>query len=107
MPIRPNDYFPLTGDIDYEVVTGHITQAEFDAVIRFECGVEAPARLEPIRHAYGAKLQTAQARDEGWSFEFRLYSEPGRGRFPVTVGYIAANFPAHATFRHGTLPASA
>lgn len=89
MPIRPNDYIPLTGDQDYEVVTGHITQAEFDAVIRFECGLHFAEGLEPVRHAYGAKLQTAAAREENWSFEFRLYSQRGPGRFPVTIGYRA------------------
>lgn len=96
--MRPIDYIPLVGDLDYEVVTGHITQAEFDAVIRFECGLETPARLEPVRHAYGAKLQTSHARSEGWDFEFRLYSERGRGRFPVTVGYRAGS----VGFRSGT-----
>ena len=89
MATQPNDFIPLAGDQDYEVVKGHITQAEFDAVINFECGPQFAGSLEPIRHAYGSKLQTAAARDEGWSFEFRLYTERGRGRFPVTVGYRA------------------
>lgn len=94
MATRPNDYIPLTGDLDYEVVTGHVTQAEFDAVIRFELGLEVPASLEPVRHAYGAKLQTAQAREESWAYEFRLYSERKPGRFPVTVGY-KVDSPSH------------
>jgi len=94
MATRSNEYIPLVGDLDYEVVTGHITQPEFESVIRFECGPVILSGLEPIRHAYGAKLQTAQARDEGWSYEFRLYSKRAPGRFPVTVGYrnLATSF---------------
>jgi hypothetical protein len=36
-------------------------------------------------HTYAAKLQTAQSIEEGWSWEFREYDGPGRGRFKCTT----------------------
>jgi hypothetical protein len=65
--------------------------------LRIECGPQIADRLV-LHHAYAASLQTAHSRGMGWSFEFRLYSEPARGRYPVTIGYR----PDHIGHSEGT-----
>ena len=38
-----------------------------------------------VEHSYWRKGQDAYARAEEWAFTVYEYTEPGRGRFPVTV----------------------
>lgn len=72
----------------FEVVKGHISNEEFLKVLKPELdfmGTDT-SEIKEIKHAYG---RWGVGRDEmGETCQtFYDYSEKGRGRFPVTLGY--------------------
>lgn len=52
------------------------------------------SRSWKFKECYAASLQTNLSRCEGWASEIRLFDEPGRGRYKVSV-LIPPNTQAH------------
>lgn len=84
-------YWP--DEIQFDVVRGHVSAAEFikatDAA--YPCAVE-PVTTEdagPIEQKFAFwGPSNSSLRADGCDRELYLRDEPGRGRFPVTVGYF-------------------
>lgn len=72
-------------DAEY-VVRGHVTEDEYRQALTDwweDYQGEDPPATEPCQHLW-ARWSITPHFESG--LELRLYSEPGRGRFPVTVG---------------------
>jgi len=69
---------------EFELVRGWPGEAATrKAVESFACNDFS--REWTFKECYAASLQTNMSRCQGWQSEIRLYNEPGRGRYKVSV----------------------
>lgn len=79
---KTGEYIFLLGDLDYEVVRGHVDEATAREVVSAERGWPEPEDAVTVTHAYARWTPAERGKD--WDAEFRL-SKKGPGAFPVTL----------------------
>lgn len=89
---KPGEYIDLHWPDDEEgfhAVRGHVPQELAHQAIseRMQEQVDDfdPAEFSEVRYLWARWCQTAFSRSENLAAELRLYSTPGRGKFPVSV----------------------
>jgi hypothetical protein len=90
------EYIPLNwdGTPDNEYVRGHVTAIEFAAAFNQEHWGDDPYQAptpEAVTHEWGRWSQ--EVGPDGSGRVLRTYSEPGRGRFPITSAPHAPFYP--------------
>ena len=74
----------------YEIVKGTISQELFEKEIPCQFGEEDMPKIDRIAHRYG-RWGVGVNSDGGDPGQMLYeYEEKGRGRFPITVGYLAS-----------------
>ena len=86
MKARDGEYIELdwANEVLFEIVRGWPGEAATRKAVEAYAGNDV-SRTWSFKECYAASLQTNMSRCNGWHSEIRIYDEPGRGRYKVSV----------------------